>query len=110
MTDPLGQSQVLPYLCGLSKKGFEFDLISFEKPDKYSLHSALIERICKENNITWHPQKYTKKPPVLSTIYDLLKMKRLANELHQHKLFQGKCLLSFLSELSSLPFRLIQQL
>ena len=30
MTDPLGQSQVLPYLAGLSKKGFRFHLISFE--------------------------------------------------------------------------------
>jgi glycosyltransferase involved in cell wall biosynthesis len=87
MTDPLGQSQVLPYLCGLSKKGFEFDLISFEKPDKYSLHKALIESICKDNKINWHPQKYTKNPPVLSTIYDLLKMKKLANNLHHQKKF-----------------------
>jgi len=89
MTDPLGQSQVLPYLCGLSKKGFEFDLISFEKPDKYSLHSRLIENICRDHQITWHPQKYTKKPPVLSTIYDLLKMKRMAKELHQQKKFDA---------------------
>ena len=35
MTDPLGQSQVLPYLRGLSKEGYEFHLISFEKPDRY---------------------------------------------------------------------------
>ena len=30
MTDPLGQSQVLPYLSGLSKEGYSFHLISFE--------------------------------------------------------------------------------
>lgn len=89
MTDPLGQSQVLPYLCGLSKKGFAFDLISFEKPDKFSLHQSLIEKICSENNITWHPIKYTKKPPVLSTIYDLFKMNRVANKLYQQKKFDA---------------------
>ena len=32
MTDPLGQSQVLPYLIGLTKEGFTFHIISFEKP------------------------------------------------------------------------------
>lgn len=31
MTDPLGQSQVLPYLVGLSKEGFQFTLVSCEK-------------------------------------------------------------------------------
>ena len=110
MTDPLGQSQVLPYLCGLSKKGFEFDLISFEKPDKYSLHSALIERICKENNITWHPQKYTKKPPVLSTIYDLLKMKRLANELHQQKKFDAVHCRSYIPAIAGRSLKLKYEL
>lgn len=30
MTDPLGQSQVLPYLTGLSKSGYRFKLVPFE--------------------------------------------------------------------------------
>ena len=30
MADPLGQSQVLPYLEGLVSKGHKFSLISFE--------------------------------------------------------------------------------
>jgi hypothetical protein len=33
MTDPLGQSQVLPYISGLSKLGYQFTLISCEKPE-----------------------------------------------------------------------------
>jgi glycosyltransferase involved in cell wall biosynthesis len=110
MTDHLGQSQVLPYLCGLSKKGFAFDLISFEKPDKYSLHSELIERICKENNITWHPQKYTKNPPVLSTIYDLLKMRRLANELHQQKMFDAVHCRSYIPAIAGRSLKLKHQI
>ena len=35
MTDPLGQSQVIPYLQGLSKKGFQFYLLSCEKPEAF---------------------------------------------------------------------------
>lgn len=35
MTDQLGQSQVIPYLQGLSKEGYSFTLISFEKPERF---------------------------------------------------------------------------
>jgi hypothetical protein len=31
MTDPLGQSQVIPYLIGLTKKGHNISIISCEK-------------------------------------------------------------------------------
>ena len=34
LTDPLGQSQVLSYVKHLSKN-YSFDIIGFEKPDKY---------------------------------------------------------------------------
>ena len=60
MTDPLGQSQVLPYLVGLSKKGFQFTLISFEKPDRYFQEKSKIEALCIEHNIDWRPLLYTK--------------------------------------------------
>ena len=106
MTDPLGQSQVLPYICGLSKMGFEFDLISFEKPDKFSLHQTLIEKICSEQNITWHPIPYTKTPPVLSTIYDLFKMKSKANKLHQEKKFNAVHCRSYISAIAGRSLKL----
>ena len=31
MSDPLGQSQVLPYLAGLTRRGHRITLVSFEK-------------------------------------------------------------------------------
>lgn len=88
MTDPLGQSQVLPYLAGLSAKGIEFHLISFEKKERYEKNSNTIEKIVKQNNITWHPLIYTKNPPVLSTIYDVWRCYQLTKQLHQNHLFQ----------------------
>jgi hypothetical protein len=36
MTDPLGQSQVIPYLQGLSRAGYKIFLISCEKKEVYN--------------------------------------------------------------------------
>lgn len=81
MTDPLGQSQVLPYLSGLCKKGYRIWLISFEKPAAYAENQALIREICRETGIEWYPLRYTRKPAVISTLFDIWQMKRLATNL-----------------------------
>lgn len=84
MTDPLGQSQVLPYLVGLAaSKNIHVHIISFEKAERYEKSKKEIEVICKNNNLVWHPLSYTKKPPLLSTIYDIQRMKKLAYRLNK---------------------------
>ena len=87
LTDPLGQSQILPYVVGLSKKGYQFTLISCEKADKYQSGKAKIEAICKENNIDWRPLEYHKKPPIISTIRDIRSIRKLAFKLQHEKKF-----------------------
>lgn len=87
MTDPLGQSQVIPYIEGLSKLGYKFTLISFEKPDRFEKFSTEISERLKRSNIDWVPLSYTKKPPVLSTVYDLWRMEKKAFALHAEKTF-----------------------
>jgi glycosyltransferase involved in cell wall biosynthesis len=71
MTDPLGQSQVLPYLFGLSKLGHSITLVSFEKPERYKANAPAIRNLCQANNVNWQPLTYHKRPPVLSTVWDL---------------------------------------
>ncbi|MGB0933689.1 MAG: glycosyltransferase [Lishizhenia sp.] len=78
MTDPLGQSQVLSYLIELTKKGYHFHLISFEKPTLFEQHGKYIQELCKKNKIDWQPLIYTKKPPVLSTFKDIRKLRKKA--------------------------------
>jgi hypothetical protein len=34
MTDPLGQSQVIPYLSGLAEYGYRFTILTSEKKGK----------------------------------------------------------------------------
>jgi len=82
MTDPLGQSQVLPYLIGLQKKGYKVSLISFEKPERFQNDAEYIQQICDKAAINWHPLTYTKRPPVLSTVFDIWKMKRKFRQIH----------------------------
>ena len=87
LTDTLGQSQILPYVIGLSKKSYQFTILSVEKKDRFEKYHALIDKICKENNIDWQYIFYTKKPPILSSIYDIQVLKQKARSLYQKKSF-----------------------
>ncbi|MFM6926808.1 MAG: glycosyltransferase [Ferruginibacter sp.] len=83
MTDPLGQSQVIPYLQGLSKAGYKIFLISCEKEQVYHQNKNYIQQLLDKSNISWIPLNYTKNPPVLSTLLDVIKMRRAAKRLHK---------------------------
>lgn len=104
MTDPLGQSQVLPYISGLSKH-FKFHLISFEKPTNFNRHEQTIRQICNEHEITWHPLMYTKRPPVLSTVYDIYKMFKLAKKLDNRYDFKIVHCRSYISAFVGISFK-----
>lgn len=87
MTDNLGQSQVIPYLTELTKKGFKFTVLSFEKPDKYKANKNHIAELMNKAKIDWHTLIYTSTPPVLSTIKDISKLIKTAKQLHKEKTF-----------------------
>lgn len=87
MTDPLGQSQILPYLTGLSSKGVKVTILSCEKKRSFLKNKDRIEQKCAEANIIWEYVFYSKKPPILSTFYDLHRMKKKAMQLHRKNKF-----------------------
>jgi glycosyltransferase involved in cell wall biosynthesis len=87
LTDPLGQSQILPYLVGLSKKGYNFTILSVEKRYKFTENKTIIQKICDDNNIDWQYIYYKKKPPILSSVLDIVKLKLKARKLHRQKQF-----------------------
>jgi glycosyltransferase involved in cell wall biosynthesis len=86
MTDPLGQSQVLPYLKGLAEKGYAITLLSCEKPERKGDQSE-IAAFCRQNKISWHPIPYTRKPPVIATLKDVWRLKKTAGSLHRQTPF-----------------------
>ena len=105
MTDPLGQSQVIPYLQGLSSEGYQISLISFEKPAHYSIYKDAIKESLKRSGIQWVPLKYHKYPPILSTLFDVWRMNIKAKRLHQEKHFSIVHCRSYLSALVGLSMK-----
>ncbi len=105
MTDPLGQSQVLPYLKGLTQKGYQFHLISFEKNEKFNQHKRHIQTICDEAGIVWHPQDYRNEGGLKKTIRQVQKMKKVATYLHQRHQFEIVHCRSYISALIGMKLK-----
>jgi len=105
MTDPLGQSQVLPYIAGLSKKGYEFHLISFEKMDRFKLYKKHIRKFCEDNDIKWHPQDYQLNGGLKNTIMQVRHMRKIALFLHKNHDFKIIHCRSYISALVGLKMK-----
>jgi len=88
MTDPLGRSQVLPYLTGLSALGHRITILSCEKPGRWTSDGPMVERICRDAGLRWEPIAYHKRPPVVSSAYDAAMLARRAAVLHRQRRFE----------------------
>lgn len=69
--EPLGQSQVLSYLFGLSRLCRQ-TLISFEKPADLAQIDRVrkVEASLQDAGIRWMRLTYHKRPPLVSSLYD----------------------------------------
>ncbi len=70
LLDPVGRSQVLPYLRGLSKKGFNISVISFEKKEREKDLNGLRAAL-ERDKILWKPLRYHKFPALSATVFDI---------------------------------------
>lgn len=88
MLDPLGQSQVIPYLRELAKKGVQFTLLSFERARTFGPDGrdrcAELKRQLAEAGIEWHWLRYHQRPSLPATIYDVAQGVRAAQRLVRH--------------------------
>lgn len=82
MTDPLGQSQVIPYLQGLAKAGYKIYIVSAEKPDNFKANKEKIQNILKTSEIGWHPIEYNNSPPILSSLKNINNLFKEAEKIH----------------------------
>jgi len=106
LTDPLGQSQILPYLLGLSEQyGYKFSIVSAEKNENFTARKTLVQEQIQNLPICWRPVPYTKKPPVLSTLWDLWKIHQQAEKILRQNPFQLIHARSYLSALVALHFK-----
>lgn len=105
LSDPLGGSQILPYLIGLSKLHHEISVISFEKGAVTEPALNWLSRQCAEQGIDWHPMRYHKHPPVLSTAWDVAAMRVAADRLHRRKAFDLVHCRSYVPALAGLDLK-----
>ena len=88
LTDPLGQSQVLPYLVGLTQTGnYHFTVLSCEKPQRLAAQGEQMKQQLKGANIDWQPLLFHSKPPFVAKWWDLRQLHRTAARLHRQHHF-----------------------
>ena len=105
LLDSLGRSQIFPYLEGLNHNShYHLTIISFEKIDN-QIELNELKKLLTLKNIHWFPLVYTKKPPILSTLWDILKLKRnLKKLLKTQKIDLIHCR-SYITSLVALSFK-----
>src|SRR5437764_4483796 len=85
MLDPLGQSQVIPYLRELSRMGVRFTLLSFERDVAWTAEGIArceeLKEHLNEHGIEWHRLRYHRRPSLPATIYDVMAGTRYASTL-----------------------------
>ncbi|MFI5203009.1 MAG: glycosyltransferase [Flavobacteriales bacterium] len=80
LCDPLGASQILPYLCGLAKtKRYHIHIVSAEKPHA---NRAQAQGICNQHGISWHPVTFRSKIKGFSAWRNLKSVKRMAQRVN----------------------------
>ena len=87
LTDPLGQSQIIPYLAGLTKYNYEFTILSCDKPYLYKKNKEYVENLISPYPIKWVSVPYHKHPQVFSSIFDFYQLKKKAKALHKKEKF-----------------------
>lgn len=75
LLEPLGQSQVLAYLRGLSS-GYRVTLISYEKDEDWldTARVGLVRTECEALGIRWLPQRFRPRPKLLAPAFSMIRM------------------------------------
>lgn len=81
LSDQLGQSQILPYLIGLSKIGHKISIVSCEKKDNLNILSENIIKLLSSNSIEWKYCIYQNAKPFFSQLQNFKNLKKLVSDI-----------------------------
>lgn len=75
LLEPLGQSQVITYLRGLSKT-YSITLISYEKDDDWADKARMAQQRaeCEALGIRWLPQRFVRSPKYIAPALSMMRM------------------------------------
>lgn len=105
MTDPLGQSQVMPYMCGLSRMGYKITILSCEKRERFRKMYPSVRKQLDEAGIEWQHLFFSTRPLLLSKFWDIHRMKKKAvrlHRVHQYKIVHCR---SYMSSMAGLHLK-----
>ena len=75
LLEPLGQSQVMAYLRGLSHK-HTITLITYEKPQDWADVTAMnhARADCNAHGIQWLPQRFRSYPKIIAPLFSMIRL------------------------------------
>lgn len=74
LLDPLGASQILPYLRAIATEENQLHILSFEKRERYQTGAGELVSEFANSRICWTPLIFTRSGGTLGKLWDLLKM------------------------------------
>lgn len=87
LLDPLGGSQILPYLYSIADLPQHLHIISFEKAERFKSSSSALRDELDRKNIGWTPLTFTSRMGKLGKIWDLFRMYVTALKLQRRHRF-----------------------
>jgi glycosyltransferase involved in cell wall biosynthesis len=86
LLDPLGGSQILPYLKGIAAHPRHLHILSFEKPDRFAQGGQRLMAELAAHRIGWTPLSFSTRAGKLGKLWDLARMYLTAIHLQrQHR-------------------------
>lgn len=74
LLDPLGGSQILPYLFSVAEHSRPLHILSFEKADRFAPGAEAMRRELHRRGIEWTPLSFTSGAGKLGKMWDLARM------------------------------------
>ncbi|PKP22918.1 MAG: hypothetical protein CVU05_01870 [Bacteroidetes bacterium HGW-Bacteroidetes-21] len=105
LSDPLGKSQILPYIKALSKAGYRFTILSFEKKQRIELEKTRIEKELQEYDINWHYALFTSFPPFFSKIKDIISLYKISRRIAEKDKIDAVHCRSYVASLAGLNLK-----
>ena len=106
LSDPLGQSQILPYLTGISKNGYHIFILSCEKANRLDQEKEKILSLISTLPITWQYVLYDENGGFLSRLLYIRKLSALAKKINRSNKISLIHCRSYLASLIGLKFKL----
>ena len=106
LTDPLGQSQIMPYLIGVACNGYDITVLSCEKKERIEKEKHTVLKLIDSTTINWQYIIYDEDGGSITRFLYLKKLNGIAKKLHKINSFQLVHCRSYLSALIGLKLKL----